>query len=240
MSGLRQTDCWRGGRTALCTAMLATLLGCRAPQPRATVQGPAPAPLPALHQDDDSYDWHDLVIAPFGSALKDIPMELHEVLLFRDEAHSGAAVDDAECYGADATPPRFVGRTPDEYMLCFKQDRLSRIQASVRLTKAQAPEVFAAACAAWLKHAALATTVAGGSGAEVQSVDACEGRDGAILIVGTGSAGLAVVGGRRITVGGWGAEIGDARPPLETPVASARPSSPPTRNPSKRWAPAPC
>jgi hypothetical protein len=180
MSGLRQTDCWRGGRTALCTAMLATLLGCRAPQPRATVQGPAPAAPPALHQDDDSYDWHDLVIAPFGSALKDIPMELHEVLLFRDEAHSGAAVDDAECYGADATPPRFVGRTPDEYMLCFKQDRLSRIQASVRLTKAQAPEVFAAACAAWLKHAALATTVAGGSGAEVQSVDACEGRDGAI------------------------------------------------------------
>jgi glucosamine kinase len=38
---------------------------------------------------------------------------------------------------------------------------------------------------------------------------AFKGRDGAILIVGTGSAGLAVVGGRRITVGGWGAEIGD-------------------------------
>jgi glucosamine kinase len=38
---------------------------------------------------------------------------------------------------------------------------------------------------------------------------AFRGRDGAVLIVGTGSAGLAVVGGRRITVGGWGAEIGD-------------------------------
>ena len=38
---------------------------------------------------------------------------------------------------------------------------------------------------------------------------AFKGRDGAILIVGTGSAGLAVVGGRRISVGGWGAEIGD-------------------------------
>jgi glucosamine kinase len=35
------------------------------------------------------------------------------------------------------------------------------------------------------------------------------GRDGAILIVGTGSAGLAVVGGRRVTVGGWGPLIGD-------------------------------
>jgi glucosamine kinase len=38
---------------------------------------------------------------------------------------------------------------------------------------------------------------------------AFKGRDGAILIVGTGSAGLAVVGGRRVSVGGWGAEIGD-------------------------------
>jgi glucosamine kinase len=38
---------------------------------------------------------------------------------------------------------------------------------------------------------------------------AFKGRDGAILIVGTGSAGLAVIGGRRTTVGGWGAEIGD-------------------------------
>ncbi len=35
------------------------------------------------------------------------------------------------------------------------------------------------------------------------------GRDGAILIVGTGSAGLAVIAGRRIGVGGWGADIGD-------------------------------
>lgn len=35
------------------------------------------------------------------------------------------------------------------------------------------------------------------------------GRDGAILIVGTGSCGLAVVGGHRINVGGWGADIGD-------------------------------
>jgi glucosamine kinase len=35
------------------------------------------------------------------------------------------------------------------------------------------------------------------------------GRDGAILIVGTGSAGLAVIGGRRINAGGWGADVGD-------------------------------
>jgi glucosamine kinase len=35
------------------------------------------------------------------------------------------------------------------------------------------------------------------------------GRDGAILIVGTGSAGLAVINGKRINAGGWGADIGD-------------------------------
>lgn len=38
---------------------------------------------------------------------------------------------------------------------------------------------------------------------------AFRGADGAILIVGTGSCGLAVVGGTRINVGGWGDDIGD-------------------------------
>jgi glucosamine kinase len=35
------------------------------------------------------------------------------------------------------------------------------------------------------------------------------GRDGAILILGTGSCGLAVVGGRQVYVSGWGAEVSD-------------------------------
>ena len=38
---------------------------------------------------------------------------------------------------------------------------------------------------------------------------ACAGADGAILILGTGSCGLAVVGGRQVYVSGWGAEISD-------------------------------
>ncbi|HZP18751.1 MAG TPA: BadF/BadG/BcrA/BcrD ATPase family protein [Bauldia sp.] len=38
---------------------------------------------------------------------------------------------------------------------------------------------------------------------------AFKGADGAIFIVGTGTAGIAVVNGRRHNVGGWGAEIGD-------------------------------
>jgi hypothetical protein len=147
--------------------------------------------------------------------LKDIPVALHEVLLFRDDAHGNAAPGsaatgsagadaaavDAECYAADAPAPRFVRSIPDEYLLCFNQGRLSRIQASVRVPAAQAPEVFAAACAGWLKNAAstrgvaastsgaeapgVGTPGAGAPGAvspsaEAPSAGACEGRDGAI------------------------------------------------------------
>jgi glucosamine kinase len=36
-----------------------------------------------------------------------------------------------------------------------------------------------------------------------------QGKDGAIVILGTGSCGLAVVNGRRIAVGGWGPEVSD-------------------------------
>lgn len=36
-----------------------------------------------------------------------------------------------------------------------------------------------------------------------------QGRDGAVMIVGTGACGLALVGGRRLHVGGWGFEISD-------------------------------
>jgi glucosamine kinase len=38
---------------------------------------------------------------------------------------------------------------------------------------------------------------------------AFRGGDGAVLILGTGSCGLAVIGGKRTSVGGWGAEISD-------------------------------
>ena len=190
----------RAFRIALSAALLAPMVACHTPssqisRPDRTPPAPA-AQVPA----DASYDWHGLLIAPFGSVLKDIPGALHEVLLFRDEAHGNAAADnaaaaDAECYASDAPAPRFVGRVPDEYLLCFRQERLSRIQASVRLTAAEASEVFAAACAGWLKNAASATA---GGGAprvegpspeapnpeapnpEAESAGACGGRDGAV------------------------------------------------------------
>lgn len=182
----------RALRTAFSAALLAVLAGCHTPQVRVTPPGPAPADTQGLH--DGLYDWHGLVIAPFGSGLKDVHATLHEVLLFQDETHGGAAADDAECYSADAPAPRLLGRTPDEHLLCFKQGHLSRIQASVRLPTGEAPEVFAAACAAWLQHASRAATLAaasntaapgtGASGAHAQSADTCEGHDGAIRFSG--------------------------------------------------------
>jgi hypothetical protein len=155
----------RAAVAALLAAALATVAACHAP-----AQRPAP---PAAAPPAVAYDWHDLLVAPFGSVLKDVPLKLHEVLLFRDEAHGASPPDgmtaDAECYAADAPAPKFLGRAPDEYLLCFRQDRLSRIQASVRLQSDQAIEVFAAACAEWQKSAA---PPAPGS--------ACEGLDGMI------------------------------------------------------------
>jgi hypothetical protein len=154
----------RAGVAALLAASLTTIAACHAPAQRPSPPAAAPPPV--------SYDWHDLLIAPFGSVLKDVPLKLHEVLLFRDEARGAEPADgaaaDAECYAADAPAPKFLGRAPDEYLLCFRQDRLSRIQAAVRLPMDKAPDVFAVACAQWLKSAA----------APAGAV--CEGRDGAI------------------------------------------------------------
>ena len=168
----------------LAALMLTTLMGCRAPPPQATPPVHPPAQADTRPPVDASYDWHGLLVAPFGSVLKDIPLTLHEVLLFRDDAHGSAAVDDAECYAADTPAPRFLGRTPEEYLLCFKQDRLARIQASVRLAAAEAPEVFARACTGWQKnHAAAEPTAAQPVAAEPpagQPGEVCKGRDSAI------------------------------------------------------------
>jgi hypothetical protein len=153
----------RRARAITLCALLLALAACRTAPPPPL----APPPLP----DDRAADWHPLIIVPFGSVLKEVPLALHEVLLFRDAAHSGAS-DDGECYGSDAKAPQLLGRTPDEYLVCFKHDRLSRIQATVRLTAAEAPEVFATACAAWLRHAT------------ADADAACAGQDDAVHFAG--------------------------------------------------------
>ncbi len=176
----------RACRIALSAALLAALVACRAPSPRAAPPDRAPPP-PATHEPGDaSYDWHGLLIAPFGSVLKDIPLALHEVLLFRDDAHGSAAAGNAAAGN---------GATGNAAM----SNRLSRIQASVRLEAARASDIFAAACAGWFKNAAptpdvgtpgVGTSSVGTPGvgapgtvpssAEAQNAGVCEGRDGAI------------------------------------------------------------
>ena len=160
-------------------AALVALAACHASAPRVTVPQRAPEPprpLPA----DATYDWHVLLVLPFGVTLKDIPLTLHEVLLFRDQAHGTGAGDDAECYAPDGPAPRFIGSTPDEYLLCFKHDRLARVEASVRLSDTQPTDIFAAACEDWLRHATPASADAGAPGADTTGSGSCEGSDGAV------------------------------------------------------------
>ncbi len=123
---------------------------------------------PTAAVTDASYDWHGLVLVPFGSLLKASPVPLHEVLQFHETSHAEAA--DKDCFATAGAPPRFLGRQPAQYLLCFDHDRLSRIEAAVELPAADGPRVFAAACALWLKT----TPTAVGSG------DVCEGRDGRV------------------------------------------------------------
>lgn len=116
-----------------------------------------------------------------GRLLKDMPVTLHEVLLFREEAKR-SETDDGDCYAIDATAPTFIARLPEEYLLCFKHDRLARIEATVRVPQEQAAKIFADACGLWFKNAVLpAPSIAAAS----QSAPAtCTGQDGAVAFSG--------------------------------------------------------
>ena len=164
---------------------LLLLAACASPPPRgnpAATGRPAPAPaaaraatpLVAPAQNDAaanaSFDWHALVVAPFGTRLVDSPIRLHEVLFFREQSQGPAEIESKDCYAVDGTPPTFIGQTPDEYLMCFEHDRLDRIDASVRIAADDAPRVFGRACARWLGNAQPLS----------KADDACEGRDGDI------------------------------------------------------------
>jgi len=130
---------------------------------------------------DASYDWHGLVLVRFGTLLKESPIPLHEVLLFHEAAASASDIETKDCYAMDGTPPRFVGRRPDQYLLCFDRDRLSRVEVSVRLTAEEAPQVFTQACSLWLQS----TAPLMGSGRT------CDGQDGGIAFAARLGLGLA-------------------------------------------------
>lgn len=155
-----------GARRSLMAAAVLMLAACAASAPK-----PAPPLEPAPPPLDASYDWHVLLVAPFGSVLKDVPLTLHEVLLFRDEAAHAATADELECYAVDGARPRFVARSPSEYLLCFKHDRLSRVEATVQLPGEDAVRIYAEACGLWLKKP-LATG------------EECAGTDGGITFAG--------------------------------------------------------
>ncbi|HTV98460.1 MAG TPA: hypothetical protein VME42_20885 [Steroidobacteraceae bacterium] len=153
----------------------AALAGCASKTRPAPPSPPSPpaaapeAPLAApLVPPPGSYDWHPLVLAPFGTAFKDMPVVLAEVLVFHDPAESARAGDEGDCFRPkNAAPPVFLGRSAEDYLLCFERDRLKRIEASVQLPAAGAPALFAAACSDWQRRA-----VPG-----IATSDRCEGRD---------------------------------------------------------------
>ncbi len=150
----------------LMTVLLLTLAGCAAaPQPSAPPEPPQPAAAPL----DASYDWHVLLAVPFGTALREVPLTLHEVLMFSDAKQGAAPSDELECYAVDGTRPLFMARTPAEYLLCFRHDRLARIEATVRLPANDAARIFADACALWIKNAAqVSTQECAGSAGDVE------------------------------------------------------------------------
>jgi glucosamine kinase len=84
-------------------------------------------------------------------------------------------------------------------------DELSRTRAGMGLAGAVLGEARQAFLAEPNPFASLMVE----TDAHVAWLGAFGGQDGGILIVGTGSCGLAMVGGRRFDVGGWGAEISD-------------------------------
>jgi hypothetical protein len=150
---------------------LACLSSCAVP-PRPVSPPPLPvppAPSAVNETPDASYDWHGLILVPFGTQLKESPLVLHEVLLFHDAAQGAGGTEDRDCYTIESPPPQFVGRQASDYLLCFDHDRLNRIEATVRLPADGAASIFAAACARWLKTSAPAS----------QTSDSCDGRDGA-------------------------------------------------------------
>ena len=160
-------------RTAWAVGVLAMSAACVSSTSRRPAERAVPTP-PIAAATDPSYDWHGLVLTPFGTLFKESPVPLHEVLQFRDEAHPASEAENRDCYAIDGAPPRFVGRQPDQLLLCFDHDRLNRIEAAVRLGADEAAQVFAQACAVWLKSGA----------APVPAGTTCEGRDGGIAFSG--------------------------------------------------------
>jgi hypothetical protein len=163
-----------GARTAawLCAACAC---GCAsAPHPDSS---PAPRePPPTPESITPAFDWRALLVVPFGTLLKDMPLALDEVIMFRDAAGAAAceAPSDAEsgdCFSMDgASPPQILARRPDSYLLCFEHDRLRRIETSVHVAESESEPLLGALCAQWLGRAR----------DTARTADSCAGREGTV------------------------------------------------------------
>ena len=141
-------------RAGFCTVASLALAACAAAPPAA-----APPPAAEAQAEpplDASFDWHVLLPAPLGTLLRDMPLKLHEVLLFHDRMGVGAAVapgvrDQSDCHAPDAGAPHFADHSPEEYLMCFLHDRLARIDAKVPLDAGggNAARLFERICAGW-------------------------------------------------------------------------------------------
>jgi hypothetical protein len=161
------------GFVAAAVSSAAWLEGCTASAPaRGSVPtaSPSAAPAAATPTPAVSYDFTPLVLAPFGTAFKDVPVSLTEVLVFH-QPEVRRTSEDADCFRPNVVVS-FLGRAPTDHLLCFDHDRLSRIEASVVLPAAEAPALFAAACADWQR----------GNPPSALEPDACEGRQGDIAL----------------------------------------------------------
>lgn len=152
----------RAAGLAAASVSSAWLGGCAEAPGRGTEASGAASAVPA--PSAVSHDFSELVVAPFGTAFKDISVPLTEVLVFH-QADEASARGDGDCFRPNVAVS-FLGRTTTDHLLCFNHDRLQKIEATVAMPAAEAPALFAAACADWQRGAA----------ATVTEPDACEGR----------------------------------------------------------------
>ena len=147
------------------------LAACAARKPQESTPAPrAATPDAGEIARAQAYDWHDLLTVPLGTRLKDMPMRMHEVWVFRADPRRAADADALECYGTDAPPPLLLGRPADAFALCFAHDRLFRIEAQARYSAPAARQLLERACAEWSARASVA----------VRTADGCEGTEGPI------------------------------------------------------------
>jgi hypothetical protein len=160
LSAARGVTLGRAGRAFLCA--VGFLAGCTSPS---SSRRQAPPPPPPTAPPPVAYDWHPLLLAPLGTWFRDMPVPLSEVLQFHEAGENGRG---EECFKPkDVSPPRFLDQTPEDYVLCFVDDRLSRIEAAVHVPAPRAAALFLAACADWQRRATPGAT----------TPDSCEGRE---------------------------------------------------------------